>query len=93
METPKMSSDLMEGLFPLVIWWRTCSHWPFGHCIIPGITLAISTMGEQQARVGAKIAWGLGKLTRAGGEGQWPGAGGPRGWGKFHSCAGQCQGP
>ena len=45
METPKMSSDLMEGLFPLATWWRTCSHWPFGHCIILGTTLAISTMG------------------------------------------------
>lgn len=43
-------------------------------CVVQGTTLTTSASGKRQAEAGAKIAWGLGKLTRAGREGQWPGA-------------------
>lgn len=69
-------------------------HWPCDlHCVCFVLYQSGNFhWGKRLAGVGAKIAWGLGKLTRAAGESQWPGAGGPRGCGKFHSTAASVRG-
>lgn len=78
-----VSSDLREDLSP----------GSSGlHCV-KGTTLATSSMGEKTGGTEAKTAWSLGKLTRAGGERPMVWGRSPEGCGKFHSSAGQCQGP